>query len=78
MKSKFLPFLAVAASLALSLAQGHAATLDARGPKPQLRTDPTPVASSPGGPVASYADVVEPVERAVVSIYSSKTIHQRV
>ena len=29
-------------------------------------------------PVSSYADIVEPVEKAVVSIYSSKTIHQRV
>jgi serine protease Do/serine protease DegQ len=41
---------------------------------PQLRRDSSPVADGKSGPVASYADVVEPVQKVVVTIYSSRTI----
>jgi Do/DeqQ family serine protease len=48
-------------------------------PAPELRLDPTPIGDNKSsGPVLSYADVVEPVQKAVVSIYSKKIIRQRV
>ena len=46
--------------------------------KPALKIDNTPVNDGKSAVVTSYADVVEPVQRAVVSIYSSKTVKQRV
>ncbi len=45
--------------------------------KPALRIDNTPLDAPKSGVVSSYADVVEPVQKAVVSIYSSKEIRQR-
>ncbi|MDO8544916.1 MAG: Do family serine endopeptidase [Opitutaceae bacterium] len=45
--------------------------------KPALKIDDSPVGASKPGMVASYADVVEPVQKAVVSIYSSKEIRQQ-
>ncbi len=69
---------ALAAAVVLPPFPMRAATSGTHPGKPELRTDATPIANGPGGPIASYADVVEPVERAVVSIYSSKTVHQRV
>ncbi|MBL9194519.1 MAG: Do family serine endopeptidase [Opitutaceae bacterium] len=46
--------------------------------KPVLRMDPSAV-SEGGRPglVVSYADMVEPVQRAVVSVYSTKIVTQR-
>lgn len=44
--------------------------------KPALRVDSTPIGST-SGPVLSYADVVEPVQKAVVSIVSSKEVRER-
>mgnify|MGYP001547412422 CR=1 FL=1 len=44
---------------------------------PALVTDSSPVAEGmKGGLVASYADAIEPVQKAVVSVYSSRTIHE--
>jgi serine protease Do/serine protease DegQ len=44
-------------------------------PAPVLRVDNTPVGEGQAGSrVVSYADVVEPVEKAVVSINSTKTV----
>jgi len=47
--------------------------------KPTLIVDNTPVTQG-GAPglVTSYADVVEPVQKAVVSVYSTKTVRQSV
>jgi serine protease Do/serine protease DegQ len=45
--------------------------------KPTLKIDSTPVGELKSGVVASYADVVEPVQKAVVSVYSARTVHQR-
>jgi serine protease Do/serine protease DegQ len=46
-------------------------------PAPALRIDPSPLgANRSGGPVLSYADVLEPVQKAVVSIYSTKIIRE--
>ncbi len=46
--------------------------------KPDLRIDPTPLNDSKASVVMSYADVVEPVQKAVVSVYSTKIVAQRV
>ncbi len=44
--------------------------------KPALLVDGSPIGTKPGL-VLSYADVVEPVQKAVVSIYSTKIVHER-
>lgn len=46
--------------------------------KPALQIDTSPVHDGKSSVVTSYADVVEPVQLAVVSIYSTKTVKQRV
>ncbi|MBI5380316.1 MAG: Do family serine endopeptidase [Opitutae bacterium] len=46
--------------------------------KPELTVDPTPITQGlRPGIIASYADVVEPVQKAVVSVYSTKIVRQR-
>ncbi|HVU36135.1 MAG TPA: Do family serine endopeptidase [Opitutaceae bacterium] len=48
-------------------------------PAPALRVDPTPIGGNqPGEPVVSYADVLEPVQKAVVSVYSTKVVREHV
>jgi len=49
---------------------------DAPGPKPVLKIDLSPLNDGKSPAVLSYADVVEPVQKAVVSIYSSKTVRR--
>src|SRR5437773_2722823 len=47
-------------------------------PKPQLRIDSTPVGDGArSGLVMSYADMLEPAQKAVVSVYSTKIIKER-
>ncbi len=46
--------------------------------KPEVVVDSSPVNQGQQGVVVSYADVVEPVQKAVVSIYSTKIIKERV
>jgi len=46
--------------------------------KPELKVDATPVSQGPSAVITSYADVVEPAQRAVVSVYSTKIVAQRV
>lgn len=47
--------------------------------KPTLIIDNSPVSqNAKSGVVNSYADVVEPVQKAVVSVYSTKIVRQRV
>jgi Do/DeqQ family serine protease len=62
------------------VAKGDTATTPvAPNKKPVLRVDSTPLLSAgKSGVVMSYADVVEPVQKAVVSIYSSKTVRERI
>lgn len=43
-----------------------------------LKMDTSPLAAGPNARATSYADVIEPVQAAVVSVYSSKTTKQRV
>ncbi len=44
--------------------------------RPSVKVDGAPL-DAKGGVVLSYADVVEPVQRAVVSIYSSKKVREQ-
>jgi serine protease Do/serine protease DegQ len=46
-----------------------------RKPAPVLQLDNSPVSDGKAGLVTSYADVVEPAEKAVVSVESTKTVH---
>jgi serine protease Do/serine protease DegQ len=78
MKSQLLPLVLFTAVLGL-LAPGALSAKDASPTKkPALKIDNAPVNDGMSTVVTSYADVVEPVQRAVVSIYSSKTVKQRV
>jgi serine protease Do/serine protease DegQ len=48
-------------------------------PKLDLKLDPAPLAAQPSNSRAvSYADVLEPVQPAVVSVYSSKTVRETI
>ena len=51
---------------------------DAVPKKPNVKVDASPLAESKSAVVSSYADVIEPVQKAVVSIYSTKIVKQRV
>ena len=78
MKSQLLPLVLFTAVLGF-LAPGALSAKDAPPTKkPALKIDNAPVNDGKSAVVTSYADVVEPVQRAVVSIYSSKTVKQRV
>ena len=47
--------------------------------KPAIKVDSTPVASGgKAGLVMSYADILEPSQKAVVSVYSTKIIKERI
>lgn len=46
--------------------------------KADLHVDPSPVSDGKSAVVTSYADVVEPVQKAVVSIYSTKIVKERI
>jgi Do/DeqQ family serine protease len=68
--------LLVAACTAFSL--NLAAKDAAPGKKPVLRVDNSAVSEGNPPVVTSYADVVEPVQKAVVSVYSTKIVRERV
>jgi serine protease Do/serine protease DegQ len=70
----FIPALALAASAAPAPLAKDAP--DAPKPLPVLRVDSSPVSDGKVALVTSYADVVEPVQKAVVSIYSTRTVHE--
>jgi Do/DeqQ family serine protease len=48
-----------------------------KNPRPTVKVDSTPLEGKPGL-VVSYADVLDPVQKAVVSIYSTKIVHERI
>ena len=75
MKSKLLPLLLLSVSLATAFAANKEA---AAVKKPTLRVDASPVSDGKSTLVSSYADVLEPVQKTVVSIYSTKIVKQRV
>jgi serine protease Do/serine protease DegQ len=65
------------ASLLAIAASGLAAAAPARK-GPDLRQDDTPVTNGAGGLVATYADVLAQPEKAVVSIESTRTVHEHI
>ncbi len=68
------PFLVLAAALAA----GRLVGASEAPPKPALKVDPSPVNDGKSALVASYAEVVGPAQKAVVSVYSTKTVRERV
>ena len=87
MKSKLLSqvlvlvLLATGATGAAAAAKGAKEAKAAVAPpnkKPDLRLDTTAITEGKSTVVTSYADIVEPVQRAVVSIYSTKIIKERI
>lgn len=77
MKFKFLTQAVVLGVAAGSLAL--AATREVPKPRkaPELKIDNTPVADGKSSVVTSYADVVEPIQKAVVSVYSKKLVREQ-
>src|SRR5690606_40692569 len=73
-KNLFRLFVVGAAAAALGVAAAKRTDRD----EPTLTIDPEPIVNGAGGRVASYADVIEPVQNAVVSVYSSKIVRQRI
>jgi Do/DeqQ family serine protease len=83
MKSSFLrlaALAAVASSIALAADAPAAAPASAPvlGKMPVLKKDFSPINDGKASGISSYADIVEPVEKEVVSITSSRTVHERV
>jgi serine protease Do/serine protease DegQ len=79
MKPKFPSSLLVVAAIASALSLGLIAK-EAAAPRkaPTLLTDNTPVTDGKSPVVASYADVIEPMQKAVVSVYSKKIVRERI
>jgi Do/DeqQ family serine protease len=69
---------AVGAAFALGLGAKDAKEAPSPKKKPALTVDATPVSDGKSGLVTSYADVVEPVQHAVVSIYSTKIVKEHI
>jgi len=68
------------AALALGLCGATAAPPPAPAappPPPALAVDASPVGAGRAGLAVSYADVVDPVQQAVVSVYSAKIVRER-
>jgi serine protease Do/serine protease DegQ len=78
MKSKLLSFLFASAALIAPATSVSYAKNETPAKKPALRLDTSPVSEGKSAVVSSYADVIEPVQKAVVSIYSTKIVKQRV
>jgi serine protease Do/serine protease DegQ len=74
MKSKSLSCITVA-TFAIGAAGLFIAAKDV--PKPVLHFDSTPVSEGKSLVVTSYADVIDPVKKAVVSVYSTKIVRER-
>lgn len=87
MKSPLTPGLVLACALALATVPFlHAAVIKEPAPttikrpeavRPTLTLDPSPVTDGKPAVVTSYAEIIEPVQKAVVSVYATKFIHER-
>jgi periplasmic serine protease, Do/DeqQ family len=76
---KFHLFCRLALVVVLLSPVARAAKADASEKKlPTLQVDPTPLNGGEGPQVASYAEVIEPVQKAVVSVYSKKIVRERI
>jgi serine protease Do/serine protease DegQ len=73
-----LQVLALASAFGLPVAARAEGAAAAPVKMPELKTDFTPVDDGKSTTIASYAAIVEPVRRAVVSIKTSKTVHERI
>ncbi|MFZ9682712.1 MAG: Do family serine endopeptidase [Cephaloticoccus sp.] len=73
----FAGLLGWAAALFVTGKDAPGSAAPAAAPKPKFTVDPTPVAANPMPQVASYADMVEQVQPAVVSVYSTKIVTSR-
>lgn len=79
MKSRFSSsFFFVMILGAILIAPAQAMNAERSSAKPDLRIDPSPISEGKASVVMSYADVVEPIQKAVVSVYSTKIVAQRV
>jgi Do/DeqQ family serine protease len=78
MKSKFLPSVLVAGLTLGAFGLGLTAKDAVPNQRPALRIDNSPVGDAKSPVVVSYADVIEPVQKTVVSVYSKKIIRERV
>ena len=74
MKNKILTGALAFVSIATAFVLGMTTAEKSATPRPALKKDTSPISEGKSPVVASYADVVEPVERVVVSVYSSKTV----
>lgn len=71
--------LACAGPLSAAPAKSPKKAVRAPSPPPAVRVDDSPVAAGARpGLVMSYADVLEPAQKAVVSVYSTKIIKERI
>jgi Do/DeqQ family serine protease len=81
MKSRSLSFTAILTASAFGLTvAAHGATGDGAPPAkmPEIKRDVTALNDGKSAVILSYADVLEPVEKEVVSIDSTRTVHERV
>ncbi len=78
MKSHSFPRALVLAAAFTACSYSLFATPAAPAKKPVLHIDNSPVNDGHSAVVTSYADVVEPVQKAVVSVYSKKTVREHV
>jgi len=77
--SQIVVFSAVASALGLAAAARGAGPAAASPAKmPELKKDFSALSEGKSALVSSYADIVEPVQKEVVSIESSKIVHERV
>jgi serine protease Do len=82
MKSRFLTSTAVLTAIASAFGFAVAAHAAGDAPPnakmPEIKRDTSPLNDGKSAVILSYADVLEPVEKEVVSIDSTRTVHERV
>jgi serine protease Do len=82
MKSRFLTSTAIltafASALGLAVAAHAAGDTPPNAKMPEIKRDTSPLNDGKSAVILSYADVLEPVEKEVVSIDSTRTVHERV
>jgi serine protease Do/serine protease DegQ len=75
--SSFLAVTALASAFGLGTDARGADAAPVPNKMPELKRDFSPVNDGKEASITSYADIVEPVQRAVVSIKTSRTVHDR-
>ena len=78
MRNKLFAILAASGLLGVSLLFLGAARDKIERSKPDIKVDPTPVTDGRAPAIASYADVLEGIRPAVVSVYSTKIVREQV